>query len=344
MPDKISLTTAIESAAKLPLVHVDRSKFLTKNLHRICSEQQMQEVLEKGPVQAKIPVGIIDSIANKVINNETIKVTAISTGAGIPGGFAMIGTIPADLAQFTGFTIRIAQELAYLYGWHELVLDRESLDAGTESQLILFIGVMYGVAAARTVVGKLFGEVAAVSVAKKVAQKALTKTWYYPIVKKIANYLGVKMTKELFGKGIGKVIPIAGGVISGGLTLASFKPMANRLKKHLSELARMSPEEYAKYEASLVIDESALDKEIEEIPDLEEITDEDIDTNVWICECGTENKGKFCADCGHEKPKGIPQYRCDKCGWEPDDVTKPPKFCPVCGDPFDDADIVDDEE
>ncbi len=59
----------------------------------------------------------------------------------------------------------------------------------------------------------------------------------------------------------------------------------------------------------------------------------------WTCSCGTVNKGKFCANCGTKKPADQPQYRCDKCGWEPADKTKPPKFCPECGDPFDDGDI-----
>ena len=60
----------------------------------------------------------------------------------------------------------------------------------------------------------------------------------------------------------------------------------------------------------------------------------------WTCSCGTQNKGKFCAECGKPKPAGVPQYKCDKCGWEPADPTHPPKFCPECGDPFDDGDIV----
>ena len=52
------------------------------------------------------------------------------------------------------------------------------------------------------------------------------------------------------------------------------------------------------------------------------------------------NKGKFCPECGAKKPAGVPQYKCDKCGWEPEKGVKPPKFCPECGDPFDDGDIV----
>ena len=59
----------------------------------------------------------------------------------------------------------------------------------------------------------------------------------------------------------------------------------------------------------------------------------------WTCSCGAVNKGKFCANCGAKKPAGAPLYRCDKCGWEPEDPKNPPKFCPECGDPFDDNDI-----
>ena len=60
----------------------------------------------------------------------------------------------------------------------------------------------------------------------------------------------------------------------------------------------------------------------------------------WTCSCGAVNKGKFCPECGAKKPAGVPQYKCDKCGWEPEKGAKAPKFCPQCGDPFDDGDII----
>ena len=59
----------------------------------------------------------------------------------------------------------------------------------------------------------------------------------------------------------------------------------------------------------------------------------------WKCACGAVNKGRFCSECGAAKPAGEPLYRCDKCGWEPEDPKNPPKFCPECGDRFDEGDI-----
>ncbi len=62
-------------------------------------------------------------------------------------------------------------------------------------------------------------------------------------------------------------------------------------------------------------------------------------TEGWTCSCGTVNKGNFCSECGAKRPEGAPLYRCDKCGWQPEDPAHPPKFCPECGDRFDENDL-----
>ncbi len=59
----------------------------------------------------------------------------------------------------------------------------------------------------------------------------------------------------------------------------------------------------------------------------------------WTCSCGSVNRGKFCPNCGAKKPENEPLYRCDKCGWEPENPKNPPKFCPNCGDKFDENDV-----
>ena len=64
------------------------------------------------------------------------------------------------------------------------------------------------------------------------------------------------------------------------------------------------------------------------------------ETEGWTCACGAVNTGKFCSECGAKRPAGAPVYKCDKCGWQPEDPAHPPKFCPECGDPFNDGDIV----
>lgn len=61
-------------------------------------------------------------------------------------------------------------------------------------------------------------------------------------------------------------------------------------------------------------------------------------TGKWTCACGAQNEGNFCTNCGAKKPEPKKVFRCDKCGWTPEDPANPPKFCPNCGDPFTDAD------
>lgn len=230
--EKLDFETILIESAKLPMVRIDREEFLRREFHNKYSSEVIDDVINNNPAHAGISVDEVRKIAKSCINEEATKVTAISTVAGIPGGLAMIGTIPVDLAQYYGFILRIVQKLIYLYGWHDLDLKSDGIDAETKNLFTLFVGIMFGVNGAVGAVQKISIQVAQ-QVAKKLPQKALTKGVIYPIVKKVAAMLGVQMTKEVFAKGVSKFVPVIGGVVSGAVTFASYKPMCEKLRKHL---------------------------------------------------------------------------------------------------------------
>lgn len=224
--------SVIKAAMNVPGVKVKRSEFLRKQFANHYPQELIELAIKKNPASVGIPKEEIDKIAKSCINNETMRVTSISAIAGIPGGFAVIGTIPADVAQYFAHIIRLLQKLVYLYGWKEMYNDDDSFDDETMNQLTLFLGVMFGVNAANSAISQL-GKTAALKVEKDLARRYLTKGTIYPVVKKVAEKLGMKMTKQIFARGVGKVVPVVGAVISGGITYATYRPLANRLKNHL---------------------------------------------------------------------------------------------------------------
>ncbi|MGY4642238.1 hypothetical protein [Cellulomonas sp. URHB0016] len=225
----------LDAAARLPGVRINRAAFLRSALGRYCTQEQIQRAITTSPAAAGVASAVITRAANTSIKYETSKVTAISTAAGIPGGLWMVGTVPADMAQYVGHMLRVSQKLAYLYSWPDFFADGDKMDEATEGILTLFVGVMAGVNVAQSGVSKVSAMIAA-QVVKKLPQQALTKGAVYPIVKKVAGYLGVSMTKKIFASGVAKVIPVVGAVLSGALTLGTFLPMSKKLQKHLSSL------------------------------------------------------------------------------------------------------------
>lgn len=135
------------------------------------------------------------------------------------------------------------QKLAYLYGFPEFELQEDNISDETMNQLLIFLGIMFGVNGANQGL-KIIAETTSSKMSKSIAQKALTKTAYYPIVKKVASALGFKMTKEVFAKGVSKVVPVVGGVVSGGLTYITFKPCVTKLKNNFQSLNLSDPEFY----------------------------------------------------------------------------------------------------
>lgn len=229
-----SLEVILTNALKVPGVKVNRTEFLSKSLQENVSYKDLVVVLEKGPIEAGVNINILDKIAKSLIEKRTLQSSGASFAAGIPGGLAMAATIPADTLQFYGVSLRLAQELAYLFGYEDLWDDDRIDGERVRGELTLFIGVMFGVGGTASALKVLSSKVAQ-QVLKKLPQKALMKTIYYPIVKKVAATIGVKITKKTFAQGISKAIPLIGGVISGGLTYASMKPMGTRLRNTLYE-------------------------------------------------------------------------------------------------------------
>lgn len=243
MSEKISFEMVLKTATSLPMVKIDRDKFLSSALKPYFDKETIQTAIEHNPAYAGITVSQIEKIAKESINYETTKVTALSVAAGLPGGIAMIGTVPADLTQYFGHMMRILQKLIYLYGWQDLYDENDTMSDEMQNLLTLFAGIMFGVNGAAAAIQKI-AEKAAENVARQLAQKALMKGAIYPIVKKVASYLGVHMTKTVFARGVSKVIPVIGGIASGGLTFATYKPMAIKLKKHLEQFETANVEFY----------------------------------------------------------------------------------------------------
>lgn len=233
----------LNSAMKVPFVKIDRAKFLRKELIKYYPEEQVELAIEKNPAYAGIERWSVNKIAKGVISYETKKVSAISFAAGIPGGAAMAATVPADLTQYFGFILRVMQKLAYLYGFEEFEFDEEYVSDETMDNVLVCLGIMFGVQGANTAISKV-ADAMAVKVAKDIMKKPLTKGTVYPIIKKIASVLGFKMTKQVLADGASKVVPVVGGVASGALTYATFRPSCHRLRKEFMTLNISDPEFY----------------------------------------------------------------------------------------------------
>ena len=240
MDDSKSLTKnfamedVISTAVQIPGVKVNRDKFLAEQFAGV--DTNVQDIITLGPVEAGVSREDISNMANKLIIKRTSQSSIASFAAGIPGGLAMAATIPADVMQFFGMALKLAQELSYMYGAQDLWVDGKIDDERVKSQLIMYCGVMFGVSGAVSGVRVLSTQIAKTTL-KKLPQKALTKTFWYPIVKQFGKVIGIKVTKSTVAKGVSKAIPVIGGVISGGLNFASMLPMAKRLYNALDKAA-----------------------------------------------------------------------------------------------------------
>jgi len=247
----------LATVLKMPSVKVDRIAFLRKELRPYCNQSRLQMIGSVRPYTV-VSEQVIDRLARQCIRYHTALATTASTVVGLPGGLAMAATMPADLTQYFYHVFVLSQKLAYLYGYPDFFADLETEPVpndptngetnGTESEpngetngpespaidlLTIFMGVMMGAPVAEKGIEELSKAVAG-SAVSRLPRVAMTRAALYPIASQVARMIGTRLTKDSFTKGVGRFLPLAGGLFSGGLTLYTFRKGANRLRRQLS--------------------------------------------------------------------------------------------------------------
>jgi len=187
-PEEVAMQV-LEQVSKLPVVKVDRNQFLMDKFGKGLSQEEVGKLLADGPVNI-VSKDKLDKAAKACIMDNVLLSSGASVLAGLPGGIAMAVTIPADVAQYYAMALKLAQELGYIYGFQYLWSEKDKLTEEAQNTLLLYLGVMLGVSGTGALLragGMAIGKQAL----KSIPQKALTKTLYYPILKKdIEEYYG----------------------------------------------------------------------------------------------------------------------------------------------------------
>jgi len=257
----------IKLASKIPFVRVDRNEFLKEQFQE---SPYLEEILKLGP-QAVLSQATLRKHANKVVASNTTKTALVSFASGIPSNLLMMMPAgAADVVQYFGFAMRMAQQISYLYGEDELFESKGAPDLSDEAKIrvMAYLGGMFGAAGAAALIANTSQKVGA-QIGKKVAAKALTKTFWYPVLKKTGTMLGAEVTKKTVEKTITKAVPVLGGAVSGGIAWVSFRPMGTRLidvferqlNGEFDDIDELSPEFADKLEDDLA-EPSIIDGEV----------------------------------------------------------------------------------
>lgn len=251
---EIDIEDVVIVGMRVPGIKINRAEFLKRELFKNYPQDVIDAAIANTPAQANIPLIEIDKIADDVIKFERNCVSGISAALGTPGGLAMAATIPADIAQYYGYMLRVTQKLLYLYGFPEIDTEEkgQKFDSETINILILCLGAMYGVAGANNAI-KGMAKALATGVEKKLISAALTKGTIYPIVKSVMKWFNVNLTKKIFANAINKSIPVVGGIIGGGITFVTFKPCCDKLKASLQDTLLSNPNHNISDEESTII-------------------------------------------------------------------------------------------
>jgi len=251
---EIDIEDFIILALQTPGIRVNRANFLQKELFNKYPQETIDDAIAFNPIHAKIDRRVIDKIADEVIAYERFCVAGIAAALGVPGGFSIVPAAAADLIQYYGYLIRALQKLMYLYGFPEINTTEKNnhFDSEMMNTIIISLGVMFNVNKANVALKAIAGALGK-GVEKKLLEKALTKGVVYPIVKNVAKWFGVRMTKQIYAGFFRKAIPAVGAVVSGGITYLSFKPCCDRLKNTLQDTMLSNPDYVPSYEETDII-------------------------------------------------------------------------------------------
>lgn len=227
------LIQTVTAASQMPFVKVNREEFLRKEFS---GNEHIEKIIKDGP-QSVFTSRALRKRAQKVIDNTTNKTSMASFLTGIPSSpVTAVASGGADIIQYFGFALNLSQQIAYLFGEDNLFNgDYDKLPEEVQIRIISYLGIMFGAGGSSALIASI-SKTAGKSIGKKITQKALTKTTWYPLVKKIGSTLGYKITKQTVGKSITKIVPVIGGVVSGSITYLTFKPMGNRLADTFTDL------------------------------------------------------------------------------------------------------------
>ncbi len=214
----------------IPGVQVNRENYL-RSVFRKEYKGKMEQILLEGPINAGVPMNVINKYADKSIKNEALLTTGASFLSGLPGGIAMGISIPGDILNYYARIFIIVQKLMYLYGWEDDIFDSNGeIDDTTMNALIIYIGFMMGVKPASTLLAhfaaKNVTKMASGVIAKSIIKNGASRR----IIIKIVQMIGVKSSvKGAFTVGT-KAVPVISGFVSGGITAATFIPSTKKLQ------------------------------------------------------------------------------------------------------------------
>lgn len=174
---------------KIPTVKIDRDAFLTEQFEK---SPMKHTIVAQGPIAAGVTEKELNKMAKRVINKRTRQATTVSFAAGLPGGIAMAATVPTDTVQFLVNALKMAQELAYLYGYRDFWALQ---DEARKNDLLLFLGTMLEVKGGAPAM-RLLTTQHAEDVAKHMSFSAVERAMYWPILGEIATVIVEKISKK----------------------------------------------------------------------------------------------------------------------------------------------------